>query len=213
MFGLVVAGWSEVRSATGSHGQILELSPNCRQSEGYVWILTNHKRKERKGKVQLVNGTGLWQKMKKSLGSKRKELSPEHIDEITRIYGGFEEGPLCKIFDNEEFGYTTITVERPLRDEKGRIQRDRKGEPKVDSSLRDTENVPLKENIQAYFEREVLPHAPDAWIDEKKSKVGYEIPFTRHFYEYKPPRPLADIDADLKAKVAHIMGLLQEITE
>ncbi|MGA2080269.1 MAG: class I SAM-dependent DNA methyltransferase [Holophaga sp.] len=179
----------------------------------YVWILTNHKRKERKGKVQLVNGTGLWQKMKKSLGSKRKELSEEHIAEITRIYGGFQAGPLCKIFDNEEFGYTTITVERPARDQKGRVEKDRKGEPKPDSSLRDTENVPLKENIRAYFEREVLPHAPDAWIDEKKSKVGYEIPFTRHFYEYKPPRPLAEIDADLKAKVAHIMGRLQEITE
>ena len=179
----------------------------------YVWILTNHKRKERKGKVQMVNGTGLWQKMKKGLGSKRKELNQSHIDEITRIYGEFKEGPLCKIFDNEEFGYTTITVERPARDEKGRILKDRKGESKADSSLRDTENVPLKADIRAYFEREVLPHASDAWIDEKKSKVGYEIPFTRHFYEYKAPRPLAEIDADLKAKVAHIMVLLQEITE
>ncbi len=177
----------------------------------YIWVLTNHKHPERKGKVQLINATGFWQKMKKSLGSKRKELGPEHIAEITRLYGAFKEGSLVKVFDTEDFGYTAITVERPLRDAKGKVVKDAKGNPKPDASLRDTENVPLREDIQAYFEREVLPHAPDAWIDEKKSKVGYEIPFTRHFYEYQPPRPLEAIDADLKACVARIQTLLKEV--
>ena len=177
----------------------------------FVWVLTNHKRPERKGKVQLVNASGLWQKMKKSLGSKRKEMSPEQIEEVTRLYGAFEEGPLVKIFDTEDFGYTTITVERPERDAKGKVVTDKKGNSKPDSSLRDTENVPLKEDIQAYFDREVLPHAPDARIDDKKSKVGYEIPFTRHFYEYQPPRALEAIDADLKACVGRIQELLKEV--
>jgi type I restriction enzyme M protein len=177
----------------------------------YVWVLTNHKRPERKGKVQLINSSGFWQKMKKSLGSKRKEMSSEHIVEITRLYGAFEGGPLEKLFDTEDFGYTSITVERPERDAKGKVVSDKKGQPKADSSLRDTENVPHKEDIKTYFEREVLPHAPDAWIDQKKSKVGYEIPFTRHFYEYQPPRPLEAIDTDLKACVARIQALLAEV--
>ena len=177
----------------------------------YLWVLTNHKRPERKGKVQLINATSLWQKMKRSLGSKRKELSQEHIDQITKLFGEFQEGPLVKIFDTEDFGYTAITVERPERDAKGKVVKDKKGNPKPDSDLRDTENVPLVDDIQTYFEREVLSHAPDAWIDEKKSKVGYEIPFTRHFYEYQPPRPLEAIDADLKACVARIQGLLLEV--
>ena len=177
----------------------------------YIWILTNHKHPERNGKVQLVNASGLWQKMKKSLGSKRKEMNPDQIEEVTRQYGAFEDGPLVKIFDTEDFGYTAITVERPEWDVKGMIVKDKKGNPKPDSGLRDTENVPLKDDIQAYFEREVLPHAPDAWIDEKKSKVGYEIPFTRAFYEYQPPRPLEAIDADLKACVARTQELLKEV--
>ncbi len=177
----------------------------------YIWVLTNHKVPERKGKVQLINATSFWQKMKKSLGSKRKELSQDHIDQITKLFGEFKEGPLVKIFNTEDFGYTSITIERPERDAKGKIVKDKKGNPKPSADLRDTENVPLTEDIQAYFEREVLPHAPDAWIDEKKSKVGYEIPFTRHFYEYQPPRPLEAIDADLKACVARIQGLLAEV--
>jgi type I restriction enzyme M protein len=179
----------------------------------YIWVLTNHKRPERKGKVQLINGSCFWQKMKKSLGSKRKELNQDHIDEITRLFGDFKEGPQVKIFGTEVFGYTTITVERPELDAKGKVLKDKKGNPKADAGLRDTEDVPLAENIRAYFEREVLPHAPDAWIDENKTKVGYEIPFTRHFYEYQPPRPLEFIDADLKACVARIQDLLKEVIE
>ena len=125
--------------------------------------------------------------------------------------------PLSRIFRNEEFGYTTITVERPLRDEHGNVvlgQKGKaKGQPQPDSNLRDTENVPLGEDIQAYFKREVLPHAPDAWIDDSKSKVGYEIPFNRHFYVFEPPRPLHEIDEELKAVSARIIAMLGELAE
>jgi type I restriction enzyme M protein len=183
----------------------------------YIWILSNRKPAERKGKVQLIDASSFWQKMRKSLGSKRKELSPEHIEEITQIFGRFEEAekdgkPISKIFRNEDFGYRTITVERPLRDEAGNVvlgQRGKaKGQPQADSSLRDTENVPLSEDVQTYFEREVLPHVSDAWIDHDKTKVGYEIPFNRHFYVFTPPRPLEVIDAELKQVTDRILEMI-----
>ncbi len=184
----------------------------------YVWIVSNRKPAHRKGKVQLIDASDMWQKMRKSLGSKRKELSDAHIDEITRIFGQFVEAeadgkPISRIFENAEFGYRTITVERPLRDEAGDIalgeRGKQKGKPQPDSSLRDTENVPLKEDIDAYFRREVLPHVPDAWIDHEKTKVGYEIPFNRHFYVFKPPRPLAEIDAELKQVTDRIVEMIR----
>jgi type I restriction enzyme M protein len=123
---------------------------------------------------------------------------------------------LSRIFQNTEFGYRTITVERPLRDEsrklvlgeKGKL----KGKPQPDANLRDTENVPLSEEVEAYFKREVLPHAPDAWIDHEKTKVGYEIPFNRHFYVFEPPRELAEIDADLKQCTARIKSMIEGLT-
>ena len=183
----------------------------------YIWILSNRKPEERKGKVQLIDASSFWQKMRKSLGSKRKELSPEHIDAITRLFGNFEEAeqdgkPISRIFRNEDFGYRTITVERPLRDEAGNVvlgQRGKaKGQPQADSSLRDTENVPLSEDVQTYFEREVLPHVADAWIDHDKTKVGYEIPFNRHFYVFTPPRPLEVIDAELKQVTDRILEMI-----
>ena len=183
----------------------------------YIWILSNRKPEERKGKVQLIDASSFWQKIRKSLGNKRKELSPEHIEEITRLFGNFEEAekdgkPISKIFRNEDFGYRTITVERPLRDEAGNVvlgQRGKaKGQPQADSSLRDTENVPLSEDVQTYFEREVLPHVPDAWIDHEKTKVGYEIPFNRHFYVFTPPRPLEVIDAELKQVTDRILEMI-----
>lgn len=182
----------------------------------YIWILSNHKSPERRGKIQLINGSDFFQKMRKSLGSKRKELGEHDINTITELYGNFMETEHSKIFDNEDFGYSTITVERPLKDESGNLILGEKGKLKgksqPDSSLRDTENVPLKNDIQAYFEREVLPHALDAWIDHDKTKIGYEIPFNRHFYKYVPPRSLEVIDAELKEVSAEIMDLLQEIT-
>ncbi|MFC0212115.1 N-6 DNA methylase [Paenibacillus chartarius] len=272
----------------------------------YVWILTNNKDPLRKGKIQLVNGASFYQKMKKSLGNKRNELSPEHIDEIVRIYGSFKEGEHCKLFDNEDFGYRKITIERPLRlnfqiseervkelynqtafnnlatskkkgqagldeieagkklqqqiinalyslndnklyknretftklikkackdhdltipaplmkailsalsekDETADICRDSKGNPEPDTDLRDTENVPLKEDIHEYFEREVKPHVPDAWIDESKTKIGYEIPFTRHFYKYTPLRSSDEILSEIKELEANILDKLKKV--
>jgi type I restriction enzyme M protein len=183
----------------------------------YIWILSNRKPEERKGKVQLIDASSFWQKMRKSLGSKRKELSTEHIEEITQLFGNFEEAekdgkPISRIFRNEDFGYRTITVERPLRDEAGNVvlgQRGKaKGQPQADSSQRDTENVPLSEDVQTYFEREVLPHVSDAWIDHDKTKVGYEIPFNRHFYVFTPPRPLEVIDAELKQVTDRILEMI-----
>ena len=183
----------------------------------YVWIISNRKPEARKGLVQLIDASGLWQKMRKSLGSKRKELSDAHIERITQLFGQFVEAeedgkPVSRIFRNQDFGYTTITVERPLRDEAGQpvlgLKGKQKGKPQPDSALRDTENVPLSEDVQAYFEREVLPHAPDAWIDPDKTKVGYEIPFNRHFYVFKPPRELAEIDAELKVVTDRILTMI-----
>jgi type I restriction enzyme M protein len=200
----------------------------------YVWIVSNRKPEIRKGNVQLIDASGMWQKMRKSLGSKRKELSPEHIEDITRIFGeckevyvdpetnkpisrkavaaGTRAVPISRIFKNEDFGYHTITVERPLRDETGNIVKGTKGKLKgkiqPDANLRDTENVPLSEDVETYFKREVLPHAPDAWIDHEKTKVGYEIPFNRHFYVFKPPRELAAIDADLKVVTDRILTMI-----
>jgi len=260
----------------------------------YIWIVTNRKNNDpmrgpvRTGKIQLVNAVDFYQKMRRSLGSKRNEITEEQIEEITRIYGEFKENEYCKIFDNEDFGYQKIVVERPLRlnfqvaeerinnlynerafenlaksrkkgeaglreieegkklqqqiidtlktmdstvvyknrdeftkvlkktfkaaninlnspllkailsalsekDETADICVDNKGNPEPDPDLRDTENVPLKEDIHEYFEREVKPHVPDAWIDESKTKIGYEIPFTRHFYKYQPLRPSEEI--------------------
>ena len=125
--------------------------------------------------------------------------------------------PISRIFKNEDFGYRTITVERPVRDEKGKVvlgvKGKGKGKPVPDTSLRDTENVPLGEDVETYFEREVLPHAPDAWIDHEKTKIGYEIPFNRHFYVYQPPRDLAAIAADITGLEKDIVRMLAEVTK
>jgi type I restriction enzyme M protein len=188
----------------------------------YVWIVSNRKPKARKGKLQLIDASGMWQKMRKSLGSKRKELAPEHIEDITQIFGAFKEVsrdgvPISRIFKNEEFGYRTITVERPTRDEAGNVvlatKGKAKGKPVPDSALRDTDNVPLSEDVETYFAREVLPHAADAWIDHDKTKVGYEIPFNRHFYVFTPPRPLAEIDAELKTVTDRILTMIAGLTQ
>ncbi len=305
----------------------------------YVWILTNRKERERKGKIQLIDGRNFWVPMEKSLGNKRrrigdpsdKEKDPDHISDLTRIFGEFrngetrmfsEEDPITKlpvqrervvsrVFDNEDFGYRKIAVERPLRlnfqstaerialledegsfkslatsnkkneqqrleeiaagdqrqetirellrdfaqlhggklykdrktfltdlrdvdraqgvrltapelkavinalgerDETAEVCRDKVGKPEPDSDLRDSEIVPLKESIDAYFKREVLPHVPDAWIDESKTKIGYEIPLNRYFYRYEPPRELEKIETDIKSLEGEIVTLLAEVT-
>ncbi|MFM9377288.1 N-6 DNA methylase [Gordonia sp. VNK21] len=191
----------------------------------YIWLLDNTKRPERQGKVQLIDATSFWTKMRKSLGAKSRELDADARDKVVALYDAFDDADpdYSKVFTAEDFGYWTITVERPLLDDDGQPVTDRKGNPKPDVKKRDTENVPFTyggntagdlgrgATIKQYFETEVLPHVLDAWIDEKKTKVGYEIPFTRHFYRYVPPRPLAEIDADLEKQVAKIMKLLREI--
>lgn len=257
----------------------------------YVWVVTNRKEGRRKGKVQLLDARDVWtagggEDSKRSLGDKRRHMTGAQIDEIVRLYGSFEEGPRSKIFDNVDFGYTRVTIERPLRlryqmatDQKARFldacphllddvqvidkalgreacldwpatwgeieallkkrgsrwkateqklfrsvftQRDAQGAPvpaggrglglEADADLRDFENVPLSEDVEAYFEREVKPHVADAWMDRSKDKVGYEINFNRHFYVFAPPRPLAEIDADLKEAEDEILRLLREVT-
>ena len=188
----------------------------------YVWIVSNRKPANRKGKVQLIDASSFWQKLRKTLGSKRKELSPEHIDDLTRIFGNAKKVtrdgvPISRIFKNEDFGYRTITVERPERDADGKVviatKGKGKGHPVPDASLRDTENVPLSEDERVYFMREVLPHASDAWIDHDKTKVGYEIPFNRYFYVFKPPRPFAEIDAELKGVTDRILTMIKELSK
>lgn len=178
----------------------------------YIWVITNNKSDERQGKVQLINANGIFSKMRKSLGSKRKQFTDEQIEEIVGLYDAFEEADskLSKVFTNDDFGYTAITVERPLKDKSGNPLTDRKGNPKPDSTLRDTENIPLGEDIDAYFEREVLPYVPDAWMDRKKDKLGYEIPFTRYFYEYTPLRPSSEILTEIKELEANIAEQLQK---
>ncbi len=279
----------------------------------YLWIVTNRKEEHRRGKIQLIDATGFFTKMRKSLGNKRHEIGdgrdgkPDHIAEITRLYGDFTEDEHVRIFDNADFGYQRITVERPLRlnfavnderlskvrearpfvnlatskkrkdqekaraeiatgakmqqsildaldarslsssgviknrdeftkllrdvfkdssvnvapslfkailmalserDDTAEVCTDKKGNIEPDSELRDYENVPLTEEIADYMAREVLPHVPDAWVDESKTRVGYEINFNRYFYKYTPPRPLEEIEADLKGIEAEIAGML-----
>lgn len=177
----------------------------------YIWVLSNKKAgTRREGKVQLINANELYEKRRKALGNKRNDIPDSAIDEITRLYGDFETSDISMIFDNADFGYTKITVERPVCDEDGNPIL-KKGKKEADSSRRDTENVPLKEDIEEYFKREVLPFAPDAWIDKKKSKIGYEIPFTRYFYKYIPPRPSTEIMEEIRALEAELKGSLDEI--
>ena len=178
-----------------------------------IWVLCKNKPTYRAGKVQLINASHCYETRRKSIGNKKNDITDLCRDLIVQAYGEFENcaiygeksGIYCesKIFDTVEFGYNKIVVERPLRDENGEIVR-KKGKPVADASLRDTENVPLEEDIDRYFEREVLPYAPDAWIDKSKTKVGYEIPMTRCFYEYQKPEASDDI-------LTRIIGLEDEI--
>jgi type I restriction enzyme M protein len=256
----------------------------------YIWIISNQKTKQRKGKIQLIDATEFHSPMRKSLGSKRKQISDDQIKTITQLFGDFQENEKSKIFDNTDFGFNRITVERPLKlsfqitperidalkgtavfaklgkvaqgeiivallaldkanvykdreaftkalkgtfkkagvevktpmlkvilqalsdkDEAADVCVDKDGNPESDADLRDNENIPLKEDIEEYFQREVIPHMPDAWIDHDKTKVGYEIPFNRHFYKHVPPRSLKEIDEDLAKVSAEIMRLLGEV--
>lgn len=292
------SGESEIRRYVLEHDlleAIIALPTDMFYNTGistYVWVLTNRKAEERKGIVQLIDGSTFFRKMRKGLGSKRRELGQEDIERIVRLYGECTdaEGEYSKVFRTEDFGYRTITIERPLRlnfaasearigealavkalskigeadvatirrglatldqesvwtnreaftaevrnalkavgfaftasqlkalvsglsarDEAGEIRTGSKGRPDADPDLRDTENVPLTEDIHEYFDREVKPFAPDGWIDETKTKIGYEIPFTRHFYKYEESRSLEAIDADLDAVLGRIRARLEAV--
>lgn len=178
----------------------------------YIWVLSNNKEKRRMGKVQLINANGLYEKRRKSLGNKRNDIPQTAIDEIAKIYGDFREDKLSKIFKNEDFGYRKVVVERPLRDESGKPIL-KKGKVQADPKLRDTENIPLSEDVAEYMKREVLPYAPDAWIDESKTKIGYEIPFTRYFYEYTPPVPSEELKREILQIESELKGSIERIFE
>ena len=208
----------------------------------YIWIITNKKSSERTGKVQLINATGVkdeellkegkidfnrfWQKMDRSLGNKRKKIAEngneKGIGFITQLYGNFEENEFVKILPKEYFVYWRVTVEQPLKDEKGKILKT-KGNPKPDTALRDYENIPflkkdidgnlVPQTIEEYFEAEVKPHLPEAWIDESKTKTGYEINFTKYFYEFKPLRSLSEIKADILELEERTFGRAHQVLE
>jgi type I restriction enzyme M protein len=192
----------------------------------YLWFLTNKKETHRRGTVQLINGnatetvevngreetrTIFCRSNRKSLGNKRNELTQEHINALLKLYEEFEENEYSKIFKNEDFGFYQLTVEQPKKNKKGEIQKDSKGNPKPDSKKRDKENVPLNADVEAYFEKEIKPHVPDAWIDFDKTRIGYEINFTKFFYEYKGLRPAAEIKAEIVNLEKDIAGLLNDL--
>lgn len=202
---------------------IVQLSADMFMNTGistYIWICSKNKPAYREGKVQLIDASHCYEARRKSIGTKRNDITDQCRELIVKAYGSFENcavygdksGIYCesKIFETVEFGYNKIVVERPLRDENGEIVL-KKGKAVADVSLRDTENVPLVQDIDRYFEREVLPYAEDAWIDKKKTKVGYEIPMTRYFYEYQAPEKVEDIVARIHVLEADISASLEKL--
>lgn len=202
---------------------IVQLSTDMFMNTGistYIWICSKNKPAYREGKVQLIDASHCYEARRKSIGTKRNDITDLCRELIVKAYGSFEncavygdkDGIYCesKIFETVEFGYNKIVVERPLRDENGEIIL-KKGKPVADASLRDTENVPLVQDIDRYFEREVLPYAEDAWIDKKKTKVGYEIPMTRYFYEFQAPEKVEDIVARIHVLEADISASLEKL--
>ena len=178
----------------------------------YIWIVDNTKEPKRKGKVQLIDGSTLFDKMKKNLGSKSKFINDKQRNTIVNLYETFTENEYSKIFPNEFFGYTKVTIEQPLM-ENGEIVVDGKGKVKVDTSLRDHERVPLSQDIEEYFEKEVKPHLPNSWMDRSKDKVGYEINFTKYFYKYTPLRSTVDILNDLNQLEQESDGLFSQLVK
>ena len=215
------SGPSEIRRYILEHDwldAIVQLPNDSFMNTGiatYVWLLARNKPSHRRGKVQLINASRCFEPRRKSIGNKRNDITTACRELIMQAYVAFERdasygdptGIFCesKVFDTQDFGYYKITVERPQRDEAGNIIM-KKGKPVPDKALRDTENVPMKEDIQTYMEREVLPYVPDAWVDKKATKVGYEIPMTRYFYKYQPPEAADSI-------VARISSLESDIAE
>ena len=202
---------------------IIQLSTDMFMNTGistYIWVLSKEKPAHRAGKVQLIDASHCFEPRRKSIGTKRNDITDACRELIVTAYGEFANGKVygdkngiyceSKVFESVEFGYNKIVVERPQRDEAGNVLLKR-GKPVPDTSLRDTENVPLVQDIDAYFAREVLPYAPDAWIDHSKTKVGYEIPMTRYFYEYQSPEAVEDIVARITALEQDISAGLAEL--
>lgn len=181
----------------------------------YIWIISNVKEEKRKGKVQLINASSadFYFRRRKNLGEKKAELNANHILKIQDLYFAFEDNEYSKIFDTTDFGSYQIPVFQPMKDEDGNIITDKKGKPKSHKDLKDVENVPMKEDIQEYFDREVKPFAPDAWYETKGAKIGYEIPFNKYFYDFTPLRDLETISADILKLEHETDGLLKEIIE
>jgi type I restriction enzyme M protein len=180
-----------------------------------LWILSNVKEEKRKGKVQLINASSkkFFDKRKKNLGEKKVELSPTHIINIQNLYFDLEENEYSKIFDIADFGLFQIPVFQPQRDENGIIITDKRGNPKSDTNLKDVENVPMKEDIQNYFDREVLTFIPNAWYETNGAKISYEIPFNKYFYDFTALRSLDIISSEIKRLEQETDGLLKEIIE
>ncbi|MCL2321196.1 MAG: SAM-dependent methyltransferase, partial [Oscillospiraceae bacterium] len=179
----------------------------------YIWLLSNRKELRRKGKIQLIDATNLKSPLRKNLGNKNCEFTPELRDQIVKLYMDFEENEYSKIFENSAFGYWKVTVMRPSYDENGKLRYDKKGKIVPDKELTDTEQIPLdyEGGINAFIEKEVLPYAPDAWVDESKTQIGYEISFTKHFYKPVKLRELSEIVADIRALEKETEGLLDEV--
>jgi type I restriction enzyme M protein len=176
----------------------------------YLWILSKEKPKQRKGKIQLIDGSKFYQPLKKSLGNKRKEISDFGRQNILNLYRDFEETEISKIYPNDFFGYKKLIIEQPLIKD-GKIILDKNESPKPDSSLRDSERIPLGENIDEYFEKEVKPHLPNSWVDRSKTQIGYEINFTKYFYQYTPIRSVKDVLNDLMNLEKETDGLMKEL--
>ena len=176
----------------------------------YLWIVSNKKKLKRKGKIQLINGSEFGSSLRKNLGEKSNYINEEDSRKIILIYQSFEENEFSKIFDNEYFGYTKVTIEQPLVED-GELVIKKDGKPKPDSKLKDYERIPLSEDIEEYFNREVKPHLSDSWMDRENDKVGYEINFTKYFYKYKPLRSLRDITSDLLELEKESEGIFKEI--
>jgi len=176
----------------------------------YFWIVTNKKSPERKGKVQLIDGTSFYNNMRKPLGDKRKSMSDDQIEVLYNTYIEIQESEYSKILPNNFFGYTKVTIEQPLI-ENDDIKTDKKGNPKPDISKRDTERVPLSDSIEAHYEREVVPHVSDSWMDRSKDKVDYEINFTKYFYRFVELRRLEDISFDIKSLDKEIENLSRSL--
>jgi len=179
----------------------------------FIWVLSNRKEPRRCGKIQLIDATSLKSPLRKNLGNKNCELTPEIREKIIKLYFDFEDNEYSKIFGNSAFGYWKATVLRPQYGEDGKPILDKKGKPTPDKDLTDTEQIPLDYpgGIKAFIEAEVLPYAPDAWVDESKTQIGYEISFTKHFYKPVKLRELSEIIADIRALEAETEGLLEEI--